>query len=233
MLKGRKFGDKVSEKEKQKGTEREKQGLKMAVSVKTPKSVALPTEASPMPYKVGAPSSAPGSIYSAILNRNHAVIDAKRLKSFTELRDKYYHKKVLFEDPLFPADDSSLFYTQKLPITFEWRRPPVAMTYTPSGFFCDRLIRERERKDGEGSLNKPLRFGGQDFAAIKQESLQKKVLFEDDVFPATVDSLGFKELGQKSNKVKNIVWKRPKEICESPQFIVGGANRTDICQGDL
>uniref|UniRef100_A0A8C9U3D0 Calpain-3 n=1 Tax=Scleropages formosus TaxID=113540 RepID=A0A8C9U3D0_SCLFO len=107
------------------------------------------------------------------------------------------------------------------------------MTYTPSGFFCDRLIRERERKDGEGSLNKPLRFGGQDFAAIKQESLQKKVLFEDDVFPATVDSLGFKELGQKSNKVKNIVWKRPKEICESPQFIVGGANRTDICQGDL
>uniref|UniRef100_A0A8C9UYW7 Calpain-3 n=1 Tax=Scleropages formosus TaxID=113540 RepID=A0A8C9UYW7_SCLFO len=119
----------------------------MAVSVKTPKSVALPTEASPMPYKVGAPSSAPGSIYSAILNRNHAVIDAKRLKSFTELRDKYYHKKVLFEDPLFPADDSSLFYTQKLPITFEWRRPP--------------------------------------------------------------------------------------EICESPQFIVGGANRTDICQGDL
>ncbi|XP_018590730.1 calpain-3-like isoform X4 [Scleropages formosus] len=147
MLKGRKFGDKVSEKEKQKGTEREKQGLKMAVSVKTPKSVALPTEASPMPYKVGAPSSAPGSIYSAILNRNHAVIDAKRLKSFTELRDKYYHKKVLFEDPLFPADDSSLFYTQKLPITFEWRRPP--------------------------------------------------------------------------------------EICESPQFIVGGANRTDICQGDL
>uniref|UniRef100_A0A8C9QUP0 Calpain-3 n=1 Tax=Scleropages formosus TaxID=113540 RepID=A0A8C9QUP0_SCLFO len=123
------------------------EGLKMAVSVKTPKSVALPTEASPMPYKVGAPSSAPGSIYSAILNRNHAVIDAKRLKSFTELRDKYYHKKVLFEDPLFPADDSSLFYTQKLPITFEWRRPP--------------------------------------------------------------------------------------EICESPQFIVGGANRTDICQGDL
>uniref|UniRef100_A0A8C9UYW3 Calpain-3 n=1 Tax=Scleropages formosus TaxID=113540 RepID=A0A8C9UYW3_SCLFO len=121
--------------------------VSMAVSVKTPKSVALPTEASPMPYKVGAPSSAPGSIYSAILNRNHAVIDAKRLKSFTELRDKYYHKKVLFEDPLFPADDSSLFYTQKLPITFEWRRPP--------------------------------------------------------------------------------------EICESPQFIVGGANRTDICQGDL
>nr|XP_015206451.1 PREDICTED: calpain-3 isoform X2 [Lepisosteus oculatus] len=107
------------------------------------------------------------------------------------------------------------------------------MPYTPSGYFCDRLIRERERKDGEGSLSKPLRFSGQDFSLLKQESLRKKVLFEDDCFPATVESLGYKELGHKSNKVKNIIWKRPKEICENPQFIVGGANRTDICQGDL
>lgn len=84
------------------------------------------------------------------------------------------------------------------------------MPYTPSGFFCDRLIRERERKDGEGSVKKPLRFSGQDFNTLKQNCLQKKVLFEDDTFPATVESLGYKELGPKSNKVKNIVWKRPK-----------------------
>lgn len=84
------------------------------------------------------------------------------------------------------------------------------MPYTPSGFFCDRLIRERERRDGEGSVNKPLRFSGQDFTLLKQEYLQKKTLFEDDTFPATVESLGYKELGHKSNKVKNIVWKRPK-----------------------
>ncbi|KAK2843395.1 hypothetical protein Q7C36_011610 [Tachysurus vachellii] len=107
------------------------------------------------------------------------------------------------------------------------------MPYTPSGFICDRLIRERERKDGEGSVNKPLRFSGQDFNTLKQDCLQKKVLFEDDTFPATVDSLGYKELGHKSSKVKNIVWKRPKDICDNPQFIVGGASRTDICQGDL
>uniref|UniRef100_A0A3B4XXT8 Calpain-3 n=1 Tax=Seriola lalandi dorsalis TaxID=1841481 RepID=A0A3B4XXT8_SERLL len=107
------------------------------------------------------------------------------------------------------------------------------MPYTPSGFFCDRLIRERERRDGEGSLNKPVRFNGQDFCFQRQECLQTKNLFEDESFPATVESLGFKELGHKSNKVKNIVWKRPKEICENPQFIVGGASRTDICQGDL
>uniref|UniRef100_A0A671WW75 Calpain-3 n=1 Tax=Sparus aurata TaxID=8175 RepID=A0A671WW75_SPAAU len=107
------------------------------------------------------------------------------------------------------------------------------MPYTPSGFFCDRLIRERERRDGEGSLNKPLRFNSQDFGVLRQECLGGKTLFEDESFPATVESLGFKELGHKSNKVKNIVWKRPKEICENPQFIVGGASRTDICQGDL
>ncbi|CAG5927929.1 unnamed protein product [Menidia menidia] len=87
------------------------------------------------------------SIYSAILSRNEAVKDAKRLKTFLELRDKYVEKKVLFEDPLFPANDSSLYYSQKPSLKFEW--------------------------------------------------------------------------------------KRPSEICENPQFIVDGANRTDICQGEL
>lgn len=87
------------------------------------------------------------SIYSAILSRNETVKDAKRLKTFLELRDKYVSKNVLFEDPLFPANDSSLFYSEKPSIKFEW--------------------------------------------------------------------------------------KRPSEICDDPQFIIDGANRTDICQGEL
>ncbi|XP_061700763.1 calpain-3 isoform X1 [Syngnathoides biaculeatus] len=107
------------------------------------------------------------------------------------------------------------------------------MPYTPSGFFCDRLIRERERRDGEGTLNKPLRFNGQDFGALRREWGRRGTLFDDDSFPPNVESLGFGDLGHKSGKVKNIVWKRPKEISENPQFIVGGASRTDICQGDL
>ncbi|KAL1253650.1 hypothetical protein QQF64_015879 [Cirrhinus molitorella] len=103
------------------------------------------TEAAPQ--TVGSGFTAPGNIYSAILSRNEAVKDARRLKDFQELRDKYVSKKVLFEDPLFPAQDSSLFYSEKFPLKLEW--------------------------------------------------------------------------------------KRPSEICSNPQFILGGANRTDICQGDL
>uniref|UniRef100_A0A8C9WZ80 Calpain-3 n=2 Tax=Sander lucioperca TaxID=283035 RepID=A0A8C9WZ80_SANLU len=97
--------------------------------------------------KADYPPTGTNSIYSAILSRNEAVKDAKRLKTFLELRDKYVTKKVVFEDPLFPADDSSLFYSHK-----------------PS---------------------------------------------------------------------MKIEWKRPSEICENPQFIIDGANRTDICQGEL
>lgn len=72
------------------------------------------------------PLAGTNSIYSAILSRNEAVKDAKRLKTFLELRDKYVKKKVIFEDPLFPANDSSLFYSQKLPMKIEWKRPSVS-----------------------------------------------------------------------------------------------------------
>uniref|UniRef100_A0AAY5KKH0 Calpain-3 n=1 Tax=Esox lucius TaxID=8010 RepID=A0AAY5KKH0_ESOLU len=111
--------------------------------IDTPVKLALETEASP---ETDSPYT-PNNIYSAILSRNEAVKDAKRLKNFLELRDKYVSKNVLFEDPLFPANDSSLWYSNKFPIDFEW--------------------------------------------------------------------------------------KRPKEICDNPQFIIDGARRTDICQGDL
>ncbi|XP_067239935.1 calpain-3b [Chanodichthys erythropterus] len=103
------------------------------------------TEAAPQ--TVGSGFTTPGNIYSAILSRNEAVKDARRLKEFQELKDKYVRKRVLFEDPLFPAQDSSLFFSEKFPLKLEW--------------------------------------------------------------------------------------KRPSEICSNPQFILGGANRTDICQGDL
>nr|XP_055041309.1 calpain-3b isoform X1 [Misgurnus anguillicaudatus] len=107
------------------------------------------TQAAPQ-IVAGDPTSyftPPSNVYAAILSRNEAVKDARRLKDFQELRDKYVLKKVLFEDPLFPAEDSSLFFNERFHLKLEW--------------------------------------------------------------------------------------KRPSEICSNPQFILGGANRTDICQGDL
>ncbi|XP_036041451.1 calpain-3 isoform X5 [Onychomys torridus] len=106
------------------------------------------------------------------------------------------------------------------------------MPYLLPGFFCDRVIRERDRRNGEGTVSQPLKFEGQDFVILKQRCLAQKCLFEDRVFPAGVQALGSHELSQKA-KMKAITWKRPKEICENPRFIIGGANRTDICQGDL
>nr|XP_012621986.1 calpain-3 isoform X7 [Microcebus murinus] len=106
------------------------------------------------------------------------------------------------------------------------------MPYLLPAFFCDRVIRERDRRNGEGTITQPLKFEGQDFVLLKQRCLAQKCLFEDRVFPAGVQALGSHELSQKT-KMKAITWKRPKEICENPRFIIGGANRTDICQGDL
>uniref|UniRef100_A0A8B9S660 Calpain-3 n=1 Tax=Apteryx owenii TaxID=8824 RepID=A0A8B9S660_APTOW len=87
-----------------------------------------------------------GGIYSAIISRNQPIIRAKE-KTYEELHKKCLEKNILYEDPDFPPNETSLFYSQKIPIKFEW--------------------------------------------------------------------------------------KRPREICENPRFIIGGANRTDICQGEL
>lgn len=90
-------------------------------------TVLIESEASVGPDdKADYPLAGTNSIYSAILSRNEAVKDAKRLKTFLELRDKYVKKKVVFEDPLFPANDSSLFYSHKPMMKIEWKRPSVS-----------------------------------------------------------------------------------------------------------
>ncbi|XP_069798738.1 calpain-1 catalytic subunit-like isoform X2 [Dendropsophus ebraccatus] len=47
-------------------------------------------------------------------------------------------------------------------------------------------------------------------------------LFEDNTFPQDEALL-----------TEGIKWKRPKELCESPRFVVDGATRMDVCQGNL
>ncbi|XP_069579812.1 calpain-9 [Brachyistius frenatus] len=69
---------------------------------------------------------------------------------------------------------------------------------------------------------------GKSFEQLRRECLQNGVLFEDPDFPAADSSLFF------SHSVPvAFEWKRPRELCDNPKFIVDGANRTDICQGQL
>ncbi|XP_076983691.1 calpain-3 isoform X3 [Tamandua tetradactyla] len=116
-----------------------------------PKTGAEPRSPGLVPYPAQGKSTEAGGgnangIYSAIISRNFPIIGVKE-KTFEQLHKKCLEKKVLYLDPEFPPDETSLFYSQKFPIQFVWKRPP--------------------------------------------------------------------------------------EICENPRFIIGGANRTDICQGDL
>ncbi|XP_052447129.1 calpain-2 catalytic subunit-like [Carassius gibelio] len=95
------------------------------------------------------------------------------------------------------------------------------------------LSRRQDRGEGLGTNEKAIPYNKQDYQTLKQECLAKKSLFCDQTFPAESDSLGYNELGRYSFKTKGVQWKRPKELCSNPEFIVDGANRTDICQGAL
>ncbi|XP_075871755.1 calpain-9 [Nelusetta ayraudi] len=69
---------------------------------------------------------------------------------------------------------------------------------------------------------------GKSFEQLRSECLQTGVLFEDPDFPAVDSSLYYSQ-----SVPVQIEWKRPTEICSKPKFIVGNADRTDICQGQL
>ncbi|XP_026091980.1 calpain-2 catalytic subunit-like [Carassius auratus] len=95
------------------------------------------------------------------------------------------------------------------------------------------LSRRQDRGEGVGTNEKAIPYNKQDYQSLKQECLAKGTLFQDPTFPAESDSLGYNELGRYSSKTKGVQWKRPKELCSNPEFIVDGAKRTDICQGEL
>lgn len=103
----------------------------------------------------------------------------------------------------------------------------------PFGGIAARLQRDRLRAEGVGEHNNAVKYLNQDYEALKQECIESGTLFRDPQFPAGPTALGFKELGPYSSKTRGVEWKRPSELVDDPQFIVGGATRTDICQGAL
>lgn len=96
----------------------------------TPQTGAEPKSPGPVPHPAQgktteAGGANPSGIYSAIISRNFPIIGVKE-KTFEQLHKKCLEKKVLYVDPEFPPDETSLFYSQKFPIQFVWKRPPVS-----------------------------------------------------------------------------------------------------------
>ncbi|XP_066511001.1 calpain-1 catalytic subunit-like [Hoplias malabaricus] len=95
------------------------------------------------------------------------------------------------------------------------------------------LAKNRAHAAGLGSSTNAVKYQNQDFEALRNKCLTSNQLFCDPTFPAAPESLGFRELGPKSYYTRGVQWKRPKELVSDPKFIIGGATRMDICQGNI
>ncbi|XP_018411999.1 PREDICTED: calpain-8-like [Nanorana parkeri] len=95
------------------------------------------------------------------------------------------------------------------------------------------LARDRCSALGIGTNKNPVKYLNQDYEELRAQCLASGKLFEDLTFPPAQSSLGVNDLGPNSEKVQGLVWKRPAEIKENPQFINEGANRADVRQGSL
>ncbi|XP_029448961.1 calpain-2 catalytic subunit [Rhinatrema bivittatum] len=96
-----------------------------------------------------------------------------------------------------------------------------------------KMAKDRALAQGFGANEQAIAYQQQDYEALRGECQRSGSLFKDPSFPAVPSALGFNELGPNSCKTQGIVWKRPPDLCSNPQFIQGGATRTDIRQGAL
>ncbi|XP_026215134.1 calpain-1 catalytic subunit-like isoform X3 [Anabas testudineus] len=95
------------------------------------------------------------------------------------------------------------------------------------------LAKKRALAAGFGTNANAQPYLNQDFESLRAQCRSAGRLFCDPTFPAEPESLGFNELGRNSSKTRGVSWKRPTELVSNPEFIIGGATRTDICQGAL
>lgn len=71
------------------------------------------------------------------------------------------------------------------------------------------LAKKRALAAGFGTNANAIPYLNQNFAALRAQCLSAGKLFCDPAFPAAPESLGFKELGRSSYKVRGVTWKRP------------------------
>ncbi|KAM4023089.1 calpain-9 isoform 2-T2 [Anomaloglossus baeobatrachus] len=86
----------------------------------------------------------------------------------------------------------------------------------------------KHKNHGFPNMAKSIHSSGKTYEELRLECNRKGIMFEDDDFKANDSSLFYTE----KPKIP-FVWKRPKEIVKDPEFILGDASRTDVCQGDL
>lgn len=72
-----------------------------------------------------------------------------------------------------------------------------------------KLRHSRDKAQGIGTNDHAQKYLNQDFESLRDDCLERGVLFEDDCFEALPSSLGYNELGPASYKVRGISWKRP------------------------
>ncbi|KAI2805674.1 Calpain-1 catalytic subunit [Blomia tropicalis] len=89
----------------------------------------------------------------------------------------------------------------------------------------DIIYRLGESKSG---LNANFEGPPQSYEELKQRCLQDGTLFEDNTFPASDASFYMHGRGPRRFK-----WLRPHEISDDPKFFNEGAERFDVCQGEI
>ncbi|MEQ2300658.1 hypothetical protein AMECASPLE_027995 [Ameca splendens] len=71
------------------------------------------------------------------------------------------------------------------------------------------LAKKRALAAGFGTNSNAVQYLNQNFEALRAQCRSSGQLFCDPTFPAEPQSLGFKELGRNSAKIRGVIWKRP------------------------
>ncbi|KPP76637.1 calpain-1 catalytic subunit-like, partial [Scleropages formosus] len=107
----------------------------------------------------------------------------------------------------------------------------VELTKMPPPGVILNIIEHRRRAEGEGSIENPVKFHGQDFHTLRQYCLRNRLRFTDGTFPPDSSSIGPGIM--EDHDLARVVWRRPWEVVKNPHLIVDGVSRFDFGQGRL